>query len=154
MADQGRPSSSKQSPTGSSGRKRATRDPSEISSQQQNAPASNPFSGSSNKRQPVQHTGPPSQSHVDSFQIPALPQAFQQSEQRQPTAAKVAIPRLRQDSNISQTATTEKQRVAHACEPCRHRKSKCSGERPVCKHCSDFKINCVYADGKRDRSRK
>jgi len=48
----------------------------------------------------------------------------------------------------------DKHRVSHACEPCRHRKTKCSGERPVCKHCEDFRINCVYTDGKRDRTKK
>lgn len=26
--------------------------------------------------------------------------------------------------------------------------------RPVCKHCQDFKLTCVYADGKRDRFKK
>ncbi|KAI4177125.1 MAG: hypothetical protein LQ343_000607 [Gyalolechia ehrenbergii] len=47
-----------------------------------------------------------------------------------------------------------KHRVSHACEPCRQRKTKCSGERPVCKHCEDFKITCIYADGKRDRTKR
>ena len=44
--------------------------------------------------------------------------------------------------------------MTHACEPCRHRKTKCSGERPTCRHCQDFKIACYYADGKRDRVKK
>ena len=48
----------------------------------------------------------------------------------------------------------DKNRVAHACEPCRQRKTKCSGERPACQHCEDFKLHCVYADGKRDRTIK
>lgn len=30
---------------------------------------------------------------------------------------------------------------------------QCSGERPQCEHCQDFKISCYYADGKRDRAK-
>ena len=69
----------------------------------------------------------------------------------------VAIPRLRRDSDghsVTASASGDHNRVAHACEPCRHRKTKCSGERPKCKHCEDFKLQCVYVDGKRDRARK
>ena len=71
---------------------------------------------------------------------------------------KVAIPRLRrgsEDQTISRIATIgDKHRVTHACEPCRQRKTKCSGDRPICQHCQDFKLPCIYADGKRDRTRK
>lgn len=45
-------------------------------------------------------------------------------------------------------------RVSHACEPCRRRKRKCSGERPSCQNCEDNKIFCVYGDRKRDKSRR
>ncbi|EXJ85613.1 hypothetical protein A1O1_05979 [Capronia coronata CBS 617.96] len=72
-------------------------------------------------------------------------------------AAKVPIPRLKRSMDAdSQDAPRSggRHRVNHACEPCRHRKTKCSGERPVCRHCQDFKINCFYADGKRDRVKK
>ena len=76
----------------------------------------------------------------------------------QSNAPKVAIPRLRRKSedhpSSKATAAGDKNRVAHACEPCRQRKTKCSGERPVCQHCQDFKLTCVYADGKRDRTKK
>lgn len=71
---------------------------------------------------------------------------------------KVAIPRLHRNSENHSlpkgSATADKNRVAHACEPCRQRKTKCSGERPVCQHCEDFKLMCLYADGKRDRTKK
>lgn len=74
------------------------------------------------------------------------------------SAPKVAIPRLRRDSDgqsyTAMSAAGDKNRVSHACEPCRHRKTKCSGERPTCKHCEDFKLVCNYADGKRDRTKK
>ncbi|KAL9609236.1 MAG: hypothetical protein Q9167_005971 [Letrouitia subvulpina] len=72
---------------------------------------------------------------------------------------KMPIPRLRRENegqagHQSSGLGDGKQRVSHACEPCRQRKTKCSGERPVCKHCEDFNITCGYADGKRDRTRK
>ena len=72
-------------------------------------------------------------------------------------AAKIAIPRLKRSTEASASNDDRvegRHRVNHACEPCRHRKTKCSGHRPVCKHCEDFKIQCHYADGKRDRVKK
>ncbi len=72
-------------------------------------------------------------------------------------AAKVAIPKLKRAFDASAedaSSSGGRHRVTHACEPCRHRKTKCSGERPVCRHCQDFKIACFYADGKRDRVKK
>ena len=72
-------------------------------------------------------------------------------------AAKVAIPRLKRSIDASGDDASRgggRHRVTHACEPCRHRKTKCSGERPICRHCADFKITCFYADGKRDRAKK
>ena len=72
---------------------------------------------------------------------------------------KVAIPRLPRDNETSLVAGSgrdagEKARVSHACEPCRARKTKCSGERPTCAHCIEYKLTCVYADGKRDRVKR
>ena len=71
---------------------------------------------------------------------------------------KVAIPRLRRNSEDQSLAkgfiAVDKNRVSHACEPCRQRKTKCSGERPGCQHCEDFQLLCVYGDGKRDRTKK
>lgn len=91
----------------------------------------------------------------EAFQLPALPQQSRATYQPSPSSAKVAIPRLRRDSdNPPAAAAVEKHRVSHACEPCRQRKTKCSGERPVCKHCEEFKITCIYADGKRDRKKE
>jgi hypothetical protein len=72
-------------------------------------------------------------------------------------AAKVAIPRLKRSVDAGGEGTTRsggRHRVTHACEPCRHRKTKCSGERPVCQHCQQFGLPCYYADGKRDRVKK
>ena len=87
---------------------------------------------------------------------PAAPSHAGNAQSQNPH--KVAIPRLRrksEDQSLSKgTPAGDKNRVAHACEPCRQRKTKCSGERPVCQHCEDFKLVCVYGDGKRDRTKK
>lgn len=103
---------------------------------------------------PGQHPLSLSQQLHGTFQMPAIPN--QKSTLAPPQ--KVAIPRLRRGSdiasNIGSTRAGDKHRISHACEPCRHRKTKCSGERPMCKHCEDFKIVCLYADGKRDRVKK
>lgn len=72
-------------------------------------------------------------------------------------APKVAIPRLPNKGDSAAGGGTQsggRHRVMHACEPCRSRKTKCSGEKPACKHCQDFKVTCIYADGKRDRAKK
>ncbi|RPB09768.1 hypothetical protein P167DRAFT_538282 [Morchella conica CCBAS932] len=84
---------------------------------------------------------------------------FAQSPQQQGNS-KVPIPRLRpsatrDDGSGGSTGASggDRHRVPHACEPCRQRKTKCSGERPICKHCQDFKLGCYYADGKRDKAK-
>lgn len=109
--------------------------------------------------QPTQHTPPSIDSPRTSFQVPPLPLKATAQPHLQPgQPLKIAIPRLRRESDIASRHGSskggDKHRVSHACEPCRHRKTKCSGERPVCKHCEDFKIACIYADGKRDRVKK
>ncbi|RVD90090.1 uncharacterized protein DFL_001068 [Arthrobotrys flagrans] len=77
------------------------------------------------------------------------------------TSSKVAIPRLKRDSDVAGwggegrrgSSSGDKNRTSHACEPCRSRKTKCNGERPSCRHCLDFKISCYYGDGKRERAK-
>ena len=83
--------------------------------------------------------------------------SHQDSTQSQ-TTFKVAIPRLNRNRGDQSPSlgpvAADKNRVSHACEPCRRRKTKCSGERPRCQHCGDFRLPCTYADGKRDRTKK
>lgn len=87
------------------------------------------------------------------FRVPESPRSA--AGEHAAKSAKVAIPRLRRDSEgYSSTKSGGRHRVTHACEPCRQRKTKCSGDRPICKHCADFKIQCYYADGKRDRAKR
>lgn len=148
MSDRRPQASSKETSSSQPGKRRAPRSPLETSGLQPNPIAKRA------SRQPAQQSALPLQSPTNAFQSSQRPQSPALSYQQQHSGGKVAIPRLRQDSNFSSAATAEKHRVAHACEPCRYRKTKCSGERPVCKHCEDFKINCIYADGKRDRTKK
>ena len=81
-----------------------------------------------------------------------LPHGSQSSTPKVPIAR---LPRQSEEQKLSRKAQrADKNRVTHACEPCRHRKTKCSGERPACQHCQDFNLTCTYADGKRDKIRK
>src|SRR2546423_4130720 len=89
------------------------------------------------------------------FRVPQSPRRAQ-SDGPRTKAAKVAIPRLKKTAEAASSSvrSSGRHRVNHACEPCRQRKTKCSGERPVCTHCQDFKIACFYADSKRDKAKK
>lgn len=109
---------------------------------------------------PLQPRNQPSQTSArmqpDISHLPPLrPQSGTTQQQRTP---KIAIPRLHREPDVASTPGSsvlgDKHRVTHACESCRHRKTKCSGDRPICKHCEDFNLACVYEDGKRDRTRK
>jgi Fungal Zn(2)-Cys(6) binuclear cluster domain len=86
------------------------------------------------------------------FRLPTSP-----VDRGPPKAPKVAIPRLLNRGDSAAAAGSKvggRHRVMHACEPCRTRKTKCSGEKPACRHCQDFRVSCIYADGKRDRAKK
>lgn len=111
-------------------------------SQHQKASRSNTNDQTSSTSQPI-------------FRVPESPRSGPSAPS--PKAAKIAIPRLKRSlDGLGENAIRAggRHRVNHACEPCRHRKTKCSGERPVCRHCQDFKLTCYYADGKRDRAKK
>ncbi|OCK96607.1 uncharacterized protein K441DRAFT_51093, partial [Cenococcum geophilum 1.58] len=53
-----------------------------------------------------------------------------------PSASKVAIPRLGHDRKSPQNRHG-KSRARKACDNCRKRKVKCSGEQPHCRNCGD-----------------
>lgn len=117
-------------------------------------------------RQEIQSPSPPSTTfRMYSFPhaVPASPltttPVHPSSSTLQPRPPKVPIPRLHQESDAASVASltqqgSERSRVGHACEPCRSRKTKCSGERPTCGHCREHALLCVYGDGKRDRAKK
>lgn len=68
--------------------------------------------------------------------------------------SKVPISRMRGQGGTSSTSTVRGQRVTQACNSCRQRRIKCTGERPFCKPCQDYSIDCEYQDGKRDKDRR
>lgn len=65
------------------------------------------------------------------------------------TNAKVPIPRQRSGVEVRYT-----RRVAKACESCRQRKTKCSGDTPVCRQCRELRISCHYPDGMREKTKR
>ena len=66
-----------------------------------------------------------------------------------------ALPRPHQDRSLFKGSNAAYETgVTHGCEPCRQRKINCNGLRPICQHCKDCILSCVYTDGKRHRARK
>jgi len=63
--------------------------------------------------------------------------------------AKIAIPRQR-----SAVASRQSRRVPRACESCRLRKTKCSGDTPACRQCRELRATCIYPPGVRERMKK
>ncbi|KAI9044445.1 Zn(II)2Cys6 transcription factor [Aspergillus affinis] len=63
--------------------------------------------------------------------------------------AKVAIPRQR----TSSTNPRYPRRVPLACETCRQRKTKCSGDTPVCRQCRELRVECKYPVSWRERTK-
>lgn len=59
--------------------------------------------------------------------------------------AKIAIARQ------SRTAQRYNRRVPRACESCRQRKTKCSGETPDCRQCRELSATCVYPVGWKEK---
>ncbi|OJJ83968.1 uncharacterized protein ASPGLDRAFT_126979 [Aspergillus glaucus CBS 516.65] len=67
-----------------------------------------------------------------------------------PKPARVAIPR----KTGGDSGTYRRHRSARACEPCRNRKIKCDGNKPMCRQCVEQKITCTFLDVKRVREQK
>ncbi|RHZ68422.1 hypothetical protein CDV55_104398 [Aspergillus turcosus] len=59
-------------------------------------------------------------------------------------AARLPIPRLG-------STPIGHQRTTRACQPCRERKTKCDGSKPICKQCRRLNIACTYSSSKRER---
>lgn len=62
---------------------------------------------------------------------------------------KVAIPRQRVAA-----APRYNRRVPRACSSCRQRKTKCSGDTPICRQCRELRATCSYPDGWREKTKK
>ncbi|PWY67956.1 hypothetical protein BO94DRAFT_527934 [Aspergillus sclerotioniger CBS 115572] len=66
------------------------------------------------------------------------------------TTGKVLIPRDRSRLLLAPSQI----RTARACDPCRQRKAKCNGGKPICGHCERFGIDCIYSEQKRTQEKK
>lgn len=89
-----------------------------------------------------------------------IPIRFPDGDSRDPKrpATGIPIPRISWTAasgpTLGNATVARSSRVNQACEPCRQRKSKCDGERPVCKQCHALNMECYYKDGKKDNGKK
>lgn len=60
--------------------------------------------------------------------------------------AKIPISRIARHNNCTSSG-----RVSRACDNCREKKTKCSGNRPSCHRCHDARVQCSYGDRKREK---
>lgn len=70
-----------------------------------------------------------------------------------PNPSKVAIPRLvrhRKDREVAPERVSMP-RVQRACDNCRIRKVRCSGEQPRCQNCVVQSVPCIYSQARKDR---
>ncbi|PWY88805.1 fungal-specific transcription factor [Aspergillus sclerotioniger CBS 115572] len=68
----------------------------------------------------------------------------------------MAIPRLAEgaESTFSAPGRFHRRHVSRACESCRQRKTKCTGDKSGCRNCREAGIICCYTDGKREKSKR
>ncbi|KAL4810418.1 fungal-specific transcription factor domain-containing protein [Aspergillus unguis] len=93
-------------------------------------------------------TNPPSLPSASSQAPRGPPRTAIVTGKRQMSSNKVAIPRQR-----SGTAPRYSRRVPLACETCRMRKTKCSGDTPICRQCLELKVECRYPVSWRERTK-
>ncbi|KAJ5901681.1 hypothetical protein N7495_002209 [Penicillium taxi] len=69
---------------------------------------------------------------------------------------KMAIPRLAEgaESVFTSPGRFHRRHVRRACESCRQRKTKCTGDKSGCRNCREVGIICCYTDGKREKSKR
>lgn len=69
---------------------------------------------------------------------------------------KMAIPRLVEgtESVFTSPGRFHRRHVSRACESCRQRKTKCTGDKSGCRNCKETGIICCYTDGKREKSKR
>ncbi|KAL4779167.1 fungal-specific transcription factor domain-containing protein [Aspergillus varians] len=105
---------------------------------------------------------PQSNSHPNIVPVsnpPTLPGSLLQAPQgssrnatitgrKQMSSNKVAIPRQRSDATPRYG-----RRVPLACETCRMRKTKCSGDTPICRQCLELRVECRYPVSWRERTK-
>ncbi|KAJ5858687.1 hypothetical protein N7534_003964 [Penicillium rubens] len=70
---------------------------------------------------------------------------------------KMAIPRLAEGAEstaFTSPGRFHRRHVRRACESCRQRKTKCTGDKSGCRNCREAGIICCYTDGKREKSKR
>lgn len=97
-------------------------------------------------------SAPALQSKVSAQQTTQQATAQTQDANANRSDSKLLISRAR--GRGQRAASNTSTRVNQACQSCRQRRIKCNGERPVCKPCQDYDIECFYQDGKRDKERR
>ncbi|KAL1963610.1 hypothetical protein VTN77DRAFT_8055 [Rasamsonia byssochlamydoides] len=77
-------------------------------------------------------------------------------EQESNNSKKMAIPRLPEgaETAFSSLGRFHRRHVRRACESCRQRKTKCTGDKSGCRNCREAGIICCYTDGKREKSKR
>ncbi|KAH2041763.1 hypothetical protein KXW48_000742 [Aspergillus fumigatus] len=133
----------------------------------ENAPSSIPESGSAAMRGQMPSHPPPQQvdrnekaainsmpavelkdsSYMQQISKPS-PLGPNRSGANESANAKVAIPRQR-----STVAPRYSRRVPRACESCRARKTKCSGDTPICRQCKELRVTCRYPVSWREKTK-
>jgi hypothetical protein len=98
---------------------------------------------------------PPSQPGLISISSPSIPTTAEALSACPPFASSGSKLPLPVNRSVQRQArnSTGKTRVSQACEPCRHRRTKCNGGHPICLRCESWSITCYYADGKRERNK-
>ncbi|EED21370.1 C6 transcription factor, putative [Talaromyces stipitatus ATCC 10500] len=78
------------------------------------------------------------------------------SPQKESETKKMAIPRLPEgtEASLSSLGRFHRRHVRRACESCRQRKTKCTGDKSGCRNCREAGIICCYTDGKREKSKR
>lgn len=78
------------------------------------------------------------------------------SPQKETETKKMAIPRLPEgtEASLSSLGRFHRRHVRRACESCRQRKTKCTGDKSGCRNCREAGIICCYTDGKREKSKR
>lgn len=65
----------------------------------------------------------------------------------QPTPTTVDDPESDAGSDLTARTRKKAEPVKSACDQCQRRKTKCSGQRPVCRFCSDRNLECSWDIG-------
>lgn len=80
--------------------------------------------------------------------LPRAPEANDAADR----ADKIAIPRLEDRREKRQEKPKpRKSRTQRACDNCRRRKVRCTGEPLQCRNCAEQETTCVYSMARRDR---